>query len=313
MLAKLILPIILLASAFVNAHAENYINIGSDGFLDEDRQFITYMIGGSVWDETYKSPEIIKKRSAEILYTPIVNKDNKTIGVEPQERGYKFSDELIDFFSNKDNLEKLFTDKGLYNVEEILVTEETNLLNQGFMVCGRIGNDYYFIPIIGKGRWQKEDIQRQTYGRFEHLKLYTHSEILKLVAPQECTFILNGENLQCDPPVTMQNGIIKVPLRSLLEALGSEVYWYEDTKNIEFTVPGTNTSYTLVYDEFFKGYSNMYCNNNENNMTFANVTLNNDRAIIMMDFFYSISKIFNLTQVEYDMDKHIVAYDVINY
>lgn len=305
MLKKIILSLLISISILGSVYAEIDIDDGTS--LAEDRQFVIYMVMGPFFERFYKNPT--SNMGVEIVYTPIVDANNKTVGVEPKKRDFKFSNELIDFFSNKKNLENLFIENGMEGVEEIFVTEQGNLLNTGFMICGRVGEDFYFIPIVGRGEYQLEEIQHETYGGFRHKKVHTHAEILELCAPRECKMFIDGEEIKCEPAITMLNGSLRVPLRSIIETLGGQVDWDNDLNKVTFTNPLNGAVYSSILNNETGSFLSIY--EGEKLISTGSMFLKDDRIIMRHETFSFIAREYNLKNVGYDMNNFVVAYEQV--
>lgn len=52
------------------------------------------------------------------------------------------------------------------------------------------------------------------------------------LASQQIRLVVNGREVQCDPPPQMIRGRVFVPLRFVAEALGAEVGWYHETSTV---------------------------------------------------------------------------------
>ena len=99
-----------------------------------------------------------------------------------------------------------------------------------------------------------------------------------LVTPQpsyaqnDINIIIDGEYLQTDQPPIIQNSRTLVPLRSIFEALGAEVTWYQSSRSIYCYRDGTFISLTV--DD-----NNAYINGNQVTIDQAPI-IRNSRTLV---------------------------------
>ena len=101
-----------------------------------------------------------------------------------------------------------------------------NSFIDGYIVIVSHNDTLSFMPVLSG---------HETYGGFADKTIYSWDEFAKLCEPKECTLIVNEVTIECDQPPIMHYGLVKFPLRGLLENLGFVVDWDGATESVIFS------------------------------------------------------------------------------
>ncbi|MBE6681284.1 MAG: hypothetical protein E7600_03230 [Ruminococcaceae bacterium] len=129
--------------------------------------------------------------------------------------------EIIEFISGG-KIIQLFTDAGIQytsssNFIDIIYCPE---LVDGYIALAKGKDETYFSPILING---------EKYGAFENKKVYSKNEFLNL-CKVDGELIVNEEKVECDVKPLFVYGEPCIPLRALLESIGTDVQWDEENR-----------------------------------------------------------------------------------
>lgn len=141
--------------------------------------------------------------------------------------------ETIEYFGNKKNIQGLLAENKIYcDVKDYAILSAYDCVPAIIWVSTNKG--YYYITFRTDDT--KEEYLFDTEQNHFIFKVFNPENFLKLITRRDMEILLDGEKIENENYyATMQGEIAKVSLRTILEALGSEVTWDDEKQAVLFT------------------------------------------------------------------------------
>ena len=291
----MLLPLFMMASLMVKANQE----------IEESNEnkytpFTIYYLMSNQLDEIMNKNLDLNKIGTTWTTEQIIPKldpsTNSIIGAYVN--GADVSNPNLEILFDKNYLHQYLLEALNCQIDEYWILDCSSSLNC-YVVMVKHDNTMSFMTILINGY--------EIYGEFENKKIYSWDEFSWRCRAKPCTLIINNKLINCDQPPIVQYNKVLFPLRIILENLGFQVDWDEETENVIFTKGNDKCTYITNME---KNYSKSILKNGISKSG-GDCTIVNGRTMVDGMFLGFLTIEYNI-YFKYDADTNIVRITVDN-
>lgn len=221
----------------------------------------------------------------------VVNSDDTTVvdwGMETVASYYDLITEDTFNYMKLENISNILKDNGIYdNVSTVALVcvgefDQYSIFPATIWIK-TINNNNYFLVYQG-------NYNENSYFDTKNIKFMNSEEYIDKYAIKTGEFYLNNKYVDLDTKIKFQcDRYLYIPIRDLLESLGSKITWNNDLKSVSFTCNGN--IYT-IYNDLLNFKNNIQ--NQETLRGYNSVPFIDGKMYIGVGYLEEIAEIFNM-------------------